>query len=65
MRKILIFILFSVSLMNMFVVANANAVGRLDKNTVVKNKLFSITIPVKLKGTYTVKKEKDKISIYH
>ena len=35
------------------------------KDYVVKNKLFSITIPKDLRGTYVVKKCKDKISIYH
>ena len=35
------------------------------KDTTVKNKLFSITLPEELKNFYEIKKEKDKISIYH
>ncbi|MBR2068379.1 MAG: hypothetical protein IJ877_01325 [Candidatus Gastranaerophilales bacterium] len=35
------------------------------KDAVLKNRLFSISIPQNLKGFYTVKKEKNKISIYH
>lgn len=31
----------------------------------IKNSLFSITLPKELNGTYQVKKEKDKISIFH
>ena len=34
------------------------------KNTKISNKYFSVQIPDKAKGTYQVKKEKDKISIY-
>ncbi len=35
------------------------------KDTIVKSKLFSITIPKELNKTYEIKKEKDKISVYH
>lgn len=65
MQKILIFIIFLVSFINMFVVANANTIHNSVKNAVVKNKLFAINIPPEFKGFYSVKKEKDKISIYH
>ena len=34
-------------------------------DTIIKNRLFSISVPQNLKNTYTVNKEKDKISIYH
>ncbi|MBQ8459930.1 hypothetical protein IJ541_07495 [bacterium] len=34
-------------------------------DTILKNRLFSISLPQNLKGSYTFKKEKDKISIYH
>ncbi len=37
----------------------------LKKDTTIKNKLFSITLPEELKNLYEVKKEKEKISIYH
>lgn len=36
-----------------------------DNYTVVKNKLFSVALPVELKGTYKIRKEKDKISVFH
>lgn len=32
---------------------------------IIKNRLFSLNMPKKLKNTYEIKKEKDKISIYH
>lgn len=32
---------------------------------ILKNKLFSVSIPQDLKGSYTVKTEKDKISVFH
>ena len=35
------------------------------KDDIIKNKLFSITIPKELKGSYEIKKEKDKISVFH
>ncbi len=35
------------------------------KDTTVKNKLFSITLPEELKGFYEAKTEKDKISVFH
>ena len=37
----------------------------LSKDTIIKNRLFSITVSGKLKGFYEAKKEKDKISVYH
>ena len=36
----------------------------LTKDTTVKNKLFSITLPEELKGFYTVETQKDRISIF-
>ena len=44
-----------------FILAKENLI----KDTTIKNKLFSITIPNELNGTYEIKKEKDKISIFH
>lgn len=35
------------------------------KDTIIKNKLFSITLPKELEGTYSVKKGNDKIEVYH
>lgn len=37
----------------------------LTKDTTIKTKLFSITLPEELRGFYEVKKEKEKISIFH
>lgn len=65
MHKILIFILFSIFFINVSIAANADTGINSCKNLVIKSKLFSITIPAEMKGTYIVKKEKDKISIYH
>lgn len=44
-----------------FIRANSNLI----KDTTVKNKLFSITLPEELKKLYELQTEKDKISIYH
>lgn len=35
------------------------------KDITIKNRLFSISIPAELKGSFKAKSEKDKISIYH
>ena len=35
------------------------------KSTTIKNKMFAVTLPEELRGFYEVKKEKDKISIFH
>lgn len=35
------------------------------KDTTLKSKLFSVTLPEELKGFYEVKTEKDKISVFH
>ncbi len=37
----------------------------LTKDTTIKNKLFSITLPEELKGLYVTEIKKDKISVYH
>lgn len=39
--------------------------GRADKDAIIKNKLFSITIPKELKGLYEVKVNRDRICVYH
>lgn len=41
------------------------AYKNLIKDTTIKNKLFSITLPEELRGFYEIKTEKDKISIFH
>ncbi len=46
---------------SVFIRANSDLI----KDTTVKNKLFSITLPEELKNLYEIQKEKDKISIYH
>ena len=35
------------------------------KYTTIKSNMFSITLPNEFKGLYKVKKEKDKISVFH
>lgn len=57
------FILLIICLLSLKVCASENIDTQ--NNTVIKNKLFYITIPTNLKKTYEVKTEKDRISIYH
>ena len=57
------FILLIICLLSLKVCASENIDTQ--NNTVIKNKLFYITIPANLKKSYEIKKEKDKISIYH
>ncbi len=57
------FILLIICLLSLKVCASESIDTQ--NNTVIKNKLFYITIPKNLKKSYEVKKEKDKISIYH
>ncbi len=60
MKKFTVFILLIIicSAGSFFALANA-------ADKVYSNKLFSISLPEEVKGTYEVKKEKDKISVYH
>ncbi len=44
-----------------FIKANKDII----KDTTIKNKYFSLILPEELRGFYEVKKEKDKISVYH
>jgi len=39
--------------------------GDILKDSTIKNRLFSITLPEELRGSYEVKTKKDKIEIYH
>ena len=57
------FILLIICLLSLKVCASESIDTQ--NNTVIKNKLFYITIPENLKKSYEIKKEKDKISIYH
>ena len=59
MRKIVIFTIFFV----LFLSDISFACN--DSPKIIKNKLFSIMLPKELNGTYNVKIEKDKISIFH
>ena len=61
-----------ISLFMLLVMISNSAYGRnifsvslAQKDTAIETKLFSITMPKELNGTYEVKKEKNKISIYH
>ena len=56
MKRFAIFILFLT--INIFALAHAF-------DNVYQNKLFSITMPEKLNGTYEIKTQKDKISVFH
>ena len=60
MKKFAVFIMSFIffSAENIFTFANAS-------DNVYTNKLFSIVIPENLKGTYEIKTEKDKISVFH
>lgn len=60
MKKIIIFtiFLFLFSKINIFAFQSTS-------DNVYHNKLFSVTLPKELNGTYQVKTEKDKICIYH
>ena len=60
MKKFAFLIIFSV----MFLAWNISAFAKTPDN-VYKNRLFSITLPEELKGTYEVKTEKDRISVFH
>ena len=59
MKKIFVLILICIFSLRAFAYENVY------KNTIVKNKLFSISLPKELNGYYFTQKEKDKISIYH
>lgn len=60
MKKSIIYILFLI----LFTAINTLTYAKGFDNT-YKNKLFSITLPENLNGTYEVKAEKDKISVFH
>ena len=58
MKKIFIVFAFFILCLNMHVSAET---GNIDvTGTIVKNKLFAITLPDKLKGTYEIKQKKIK-----
>lgn len=54
---------FIICLLCIFIANIAQA--QTNTETIIKNKLFSISIPKELKKFYQVKKDKNKISIYH
>lgn len=59
MKKILSFIL----ILNFL--SLCPAISAANDTEIIKNKLFSIAMPAELNGVYKIKKEKDKISIFH
>lgn len=62
MKKFLIFIMFFI----LFSAGNILACLNKSDNTYIdKNRLFSITLPQGLEGTYEVKTDKNKISVFH
>jgi hypothetical protein len=62
MKRGIIYIAFFILFSGISVFAGTN---KSDNFYTVKNKLFSINLPNDLKGTYEIKKEKDKISVFH
>ena len=64
MKKIITFICFVQLLLFSDVVYAEIFSNENCNNTIIKNKLFSITMPKELKGIYQVKKEKNKISFF-
>ena len=65
MRKLLFFIIFLFFSFNLYVFANEKTINNSTGGIIIRNKLFSITIPQELKNTFKAEKEKDKISVYH
>ena len=63
-NKIFIFIFLTIFLTNC-VFARSEIKNNSIKYDLVKNKLFSVNIPKELKGTYEIKKDKNKIAIFH
>lgn len=57
------FIIFTICFL--LFVTNIASACIINKSKDIRNKLFSVSMPEELKGTYEVKKEKDKISICH
>ena len=62
MKKVLIFVL---SLILMTTLTSSAKTPNKNINTIIKNRLFSITIPNDFNSSYEIKKEKDKISVFH
>lgn len=62
MKKGLIFLTLFILCLNTGVIAQTNT--NKDDFTIIKNRLFSITIPKEIKGQYLKEIKKDKISIY-
>lgn len=60
MKKFVVFTVF-------FILFSAGSVFAVNNTSdrIVKNKLFSITLPEEFNGTYEIKTEKDKISVFH
>ena len=65
MRKVLSFFILLNFIFISPVISRDNNINCSKKNTIIKNKLFSIELPQNLSLFYEVKKESDKISIYH
>ena len=61
MKKIYILLIITLICLTNTVLVQAQD----NTDTILKNRLFSISLPQNLKGSYTFQKEKDKISIYH
>ena len=61
MKKIIILLAICAFSLNAFASENVKT----EKDTIIKNKLFAVTISNNLKDSYKIKTEKDKISVFH
>ena len=61
MKKIFIFIIICLFSLKVFAAENIDS----HRYKIIKSKLFSISVPEELSNFYEVKKEKNKISLYH
>ena len=62
MKKIIIFITFFALFSSASIFACSN---KSDNADIIRNNLFSISMPEELKGTYEIKKDRNMISVFH
>lgn len=65
MKKIFVISAIVVFCINVCALAADNKLQDYDGGVVIKNKLFSVSLPEDLNGTYKIQKDKDKISVFH
>lgn len=64
MKKLLIFFVLALIGFTVSIPTEAKESAK-PTDTIIKNRLFSLSIPYELKGEYTYKTQKDRICIYH